>query len=103
MSLDLIIELARKADACPYNIKAVVAYGEAVAMLRPDVLLGLVDTPVAALDAAQKYASAFEDDDRQDIEVDVINAFLSGAKWAQTCSTIANLQEQPKTAGGPPP
>lgn len=42
MNLDRIIELARKADACPYNSVAVSTYREAVATLQPDVLLAFV-------------------------------------------------------------
>lgn len=33
--------------------------------------------------AAENYAEAYFDDDRQDIKMDVINAFMRGAEWGK--------------------
>lgn len=33
--------------------------------------------------AAENYAEAYFDDDRQDIKIDVINAFMRGAEWGK--------------------
>ena len=41
------------------------------------------------IDAAESHAESYDDDDRQDIKTDVMNAFFAGAKWQAQNTPIA--------------
>lgn len=38
--------------------------------------------------AAERHAEAYKDDDRQDIVIDVLNAFYAGATFNKSCNII---------------
>lgn len=46
----------------------------------------------ALIDAAERYAASYDDDERELIKTDVLNAFYAGANWQR----VLGGPEQPK-------
>ena len=59
-----------------------------------DELIALASVPLEEIEAAEKYALLYADDDRQDIVTDVLNAFYAGGKYERIRSKTIAAKEQ---------
>ncbi len=57
---------------------------------------------VALIEAAEVYASGYDDDDREDVKTDVLNAFYQGAAYGENCADqrIKVLEKDVEVARG---